>query len=572
MGLILPLIYTILYLVLTSIIFKNKKIITLLPVSIIISILVVYIFSLFTKISIAFYISLFIGIITLIYCLIKKDKDLLKRWMDKDNIWIIIIYILIVLISFNKGFHGWDDYSHWGIMVKESLRLDTFYSIEESTLSIHKDYPPLATLYEIMWVKIIGSYSEAYLIRATTFLGVSFLTPVFDDKNNYLKLAIIFVTTCIFKDLSFLFYQTIYTDVLLSLSISYSLYQTFKKTFDISDLIILALSLSFLVLIKQVGFVFYILCLFSLLINIIFNKIKINKNFIILLLPIIFYKSWDIYISMFEMPIQFSVDLKSLFGFIRILLFKEGESYQYIAGINYLNAIFTKGIFLNLSYVFWVIVFTLILGYISKKDKFNKGIIYFLGALGYSYLMLILYMYSFGPYEGPNLASFDRYLNTYLYVGVILIMYDVCINSIKIQLIYLILGILISNVNLINLKPAFTYESWGNYLYEDYNKILRHIDKDRSIYIVVENDNGIVREMMSYYLNPIYVHGGNIEGITLDEFKSSILSSGYLYVLRSNDYIYENYLYPALKIDYIENGTLFKIEGNFEEIVATKVE
>ena len=48
---------------------------------------------------------------------------------------------------------------------------------------------------------------------------------------------------------------------------------------------------------------------------------------------------------MFEMPIQFSVDLKSLFGFIRILLFKEGESYQYIAGINYLNAIFTKGIF-----------------------------------------------------------------------------------------------------------------------------------------------------------------------------------------------------------------------------------
>ena len=145
--------------------------------------------------------------------------------------------------------------------------------------------------------------------------------------------------------------------------------------------------------------------------------------------------------------------------------------------------------------------------------------------------MLILYMYSFGPYEGPNLASFDRYLNTYLYVGVILIMYDVCINSIKIQLIYLILGILISNVNLINLKPAFTYESWGNYLHEDYNKILRHIDKDRSIYIVVENDNGIVREMMSYYLNPIYVHGGNIEGITLDEFKSSILSSGYLYVL-----------------------------------------
>ena len=57
--------------------------------------------------------------------------------------------------------------------------------------------------------------------------------------------------------------------------------------------------------------------------------------------------------------------------------------------------------------------------------------------------MLILYMYSFGPYEGPNLASFDRYLNTYLYV-VILIMYDVCINSIKIQLIYLILEYLFS--------------------------------------------------------------------------------------------------------------------------------
>ena len=53
----------------------------------------------------------------------------------------IVIYAFIFFLNYNRGFSQWDEISHWGPMVKEMFRLDKFYSVAESALSVHKDYP-----------------------------------------------------------------------------------------------------------------------------------------------------------------------------------------------------------------------------------------------------------------------------------------------------------------------------------------------------------------------------------------------------------------------------------------------
>ncbi len=571
MGIILPFLYTSLCLLaLSSIV--NIKLLKLLPISIVVSILIFYVLCIFLNIDYAFLILNIIIFIFFIYFLyklfLKKDKDLLKIIKDKDNLWIMILYVFVIFINFNKGFNGWDDYSHWGVMVKESLRLNKLYSVNESMLTIHKDYPPLQTLYQIIWVKLCNGYSEAYLLRASLFLSLSFLVS-FIEKNKLINIVIVLITSCFFKEISFLMYQTIYTDPILAISIAYCIIILVNEKNNIIKII----SLIFLIMIKQIGFVFFVLCLAIYFFNKLLNKNKINiSDILLVVLPCIFYKSWGIYISQFLMPKQFEVGLKEIVNFYKVFYLPK-DTWQYISATNYLNSVFHRNIFLNFSYITSLLIISILIFILYIKDR-KKSILlagfYIIGGIGYGLLMLILYTTSFGPFEGVILASFERYLTTYLFVGIILIMFELFNMDFKYKVVYIILGIFISSSNLINLKPQLVYNSWGNYLYNDVVKIKNGVENDRGVYLISNNDNGSIPTIVRYYLNPMIVHSFN-EGISLEEFKNNILSVGYIYIIRYDSYLYENYLYPAMKIDYFEEGALYKIEGSIDDIVASKV-
>ena len=102
--------------------------------------------------------------------------------------------------------------------------------------------------------------------------------------------------------------------------------------------------------------------------------------------------------------------------------------------------------------------------------RFNRNSIalslsYVIGAGGYVCTMLILYLIAFDKYEAPRLASFDRYMNTYLYMGTTLVlMISIYINScknhraIRYLAVVLILCLFVEPGNLKQLKPRFKIE------------------------------------------------------------------------------------------------------------------
>jgi hypothetical protein len=52
-----------------------------------------------------------------------------------------------------------------------------------------------------------------------------------------------------------------------------------------------------------------------------------------------------------------------------------------------------------------------------KKHAWTLPFVYLFGSFGYAFAMLLLYVFCFGEKEGPALASFDRYMISYLLTG-----------------------------------------------------------------------------------------------------------------------------------------------------------
>ena len=88
---------------------------------------------LFHTFHIGFFINLLFPVAFILLLFIKyKKKELteFKRLFFSNGFYsFIIIYIFIYIFDFYRVFTKWDEFSHWGVMVKEMIRLDKFYSV-----------------------------------------------------------------------------------------------------------------------------------------------------------------------------------------------------------------------------------------------------------------------------------------------------------------------------------------------------------------------------------------------------------------------------------------------------------
>lgn len=102
--------------------------------------------------------------------------SLKTSWADGVFVF-TLLYLFYFLADGGKRFIYWDDYSHWGMFVKESLRLDALYA--ESPLPFrHKDYVPAATLVEVIWCRLCGRFSEGNVFRALHVFMFSMMLPL----------------------------------------------------------------------------------------------------------------------------------------------------------------------------------------------------------------------------------------------------------------------------------------------------------------------------------------------------------------------------------------------------------
>lgn len=163
-------------------------------------------------------------------------KSVGENYLSNGFFAFIALFVFFGVLDFGRHFWAWDEFDHWGVMIKEILRLDDFYCIEKANLYAHRDYPPFSSLFMSLWCMLRGKYDEGLVTTAIHVLEFSMVTlPVMDwykgkrtgVKNGieqfFNSLVLIFsLAVFIMSFDKYGIFGTVYPDILMPIFMVYS--------------------------------------------------------------------------------------------------------------------------------------------------------------------------------------------------------------------------------------------------------------------------------------------------------------------------------------------------------------
>ncbi len=451
----------------------KKRFEIIVPFTYILSVFIIYIFTYFNQLRLGYIITLVIGLLSVIYITFKclKDNVFKKEFLNNYLTIGTFIFLLLVIYSFvlyqHKGFEACDEFMHWGTMVRETFRLNGFYSLPESILRTHKDYPPFFCLLETMWCLFAGTYKEPYVYMGLVTFMWSLFMPLFSkydyrNKKDIVKSFLLLIAIVLFglinsrtvtaSDWAFM-YNTIYVDWTLCIFLAFNLFFIYRnKEYDNVFYFLITLSFTTLIFMKQMGIPFYMLSMLYLVLKMcLVDKKKFDINFLVctIIVPILAFITWKHIISTYGIVGQFNVGetIKSLFDSNKVID-PNLPLYRPTVFKYFISQIIKRPLFLHPFKMPFFVVIAIQSIFLIKNNRY-LGAVYLFGSLAYSFTMLILYLFSFSYEEALELASFDRYMNSYLICGfaLCLMIASTKFTSIKSSIIIIIVTLLFVEFN-----------------------------------------------------------------------------------------------------------------------------
>ncbi len=153
---------------------------TVLPLTLCLSILLMYgsqhLFSTYRFGYCLLILCALLALLLMVLLCLRKSDALSRFVFTPGMIAYLVVCLVAVFILFGRRYSDYDELSHWGMMLKESLRLDRFACVNESNQLWHKDYPPFSTLFMLIWCKFTG-FSEGVSTIAMQVLTMSLILP-----------------------------------------------------------------------------------------------------------------------------------------------------------------------------------------------------------------------------------------------------------------------------------------------------------------------------------------------------------------------------------------------------------
>lgn len=546
-------------------------------VAFIMNLLTMYFTGLFGNLRLGLLLSSVVIVVALVKMVLRKTdwRKQISTFFSFSFFLVLLLYSLLFLWHRYQAFSAWDEFMHWGVMIKESLRLNQFYTVGESLLKVHKDYPPLPSLIGVFWNLLSRSYQESHCFHgASVFMSVLFIAGIEEKKKTtQLILVFLFILLQFFPYVEYqTFLKTIYADVLLASLAAFCMSQSTKNLSKFPDYVLLTLSLIALILTKQMAIFFIGLCLMFMLI-VTFNNQRCNylsyaKIFLMFACVFAFLLMWKGYISQFPLQQQFHSKDLSLSSFVEILQGNFQKPWQANTLQNYFNALWNYPLLQNIAfsaYIPLVVLLLIIFSITSKRKTITVALL--LGAIGYAFAMLLLYLFSFDSYEAPRLASYPRYLNTYLYFMLLMILYFLDGQKALITLGFSLLAL--TNIkSFIPPQERDAYYHQENYL-QLFHEIEEHTRENDNILLLSQYQDGTVLILNYRYphhhFEVLSLGKEKYEGdpyskdFSLEEYQLFLQNYHYLYIYQiENEYI-ERYWKPSTN-ELLLTGRLYKLK------------
>jgi hypothetical protein len=408
--------------------------------------LVLYLFSLFNQLLIGFWVVLaVIGLATIASCvLLIRDRQLVShlRSLLSPGLAIFVAFALFsFLLTRGMQLSSWDEFSHWGTIVKATFLYDAIGPYNPVALNF-RSYPPSLSLFEYFVTKLGGAWLEGNLFFAYQLIIWSLFTP-FLAQLTWRRWGQVIVVVPLMFIAPLAFFNSLNVtliDPLLGMLFGYALAITYVGNILQWRLALhVGLGIFMLTLAKDAGTFMAALVVALYLIRLLGAKKTspdewswkrfIALGFIPTLCLLVSNQSWAALVREKVASPAFSnpIDLVAFFGAFR----GEGPAYwQEILstfGFGVSSYLINSGGSFALAQVPLLLLFVLVLSglefVVSRRmgRKFGLALIGLTtgGAIVYTIGLLALYLFRFGEWEAVRLASYERYLGTY-WTGIVL--------------------------------------------------------------------------------------------------------------------------------------------------------
>lgn len=498
-------------------------------------VLFLYYFALFDFLIFGAYAALCLGLALILFYLLSKK---LSFKSFKKNILVILLItlpfiIFYISISSQFKFLLWDEFSFWAS--SQRLIFETDQLFKENSPIFFKSYPPSQQLFQYYFTKIFF-WSEKNVLYAQIFWILSALLCVSSSLiSDSLRLSITFLISCTFLYFFRYNFSTIYSDALLSVCFAAAVALAYSQKPQYLNTILFSIVISSLILIKEIGILlalvaFTIFCT-SRFITLYQSNSSYRNSLLSLFTPTLSIlmciwltlKSWTWYTASINAPRDFVLPSLSIFtepSFQTRILNTLNEFILRVTKPGYLsilenNLSLGPSLVVLLSTIIVLCVVLIVRSPSAQRLKISVALsILFFGFFGYLFALLYSYLFVFTEYEGIRLASFERYLSSYLLAWLLIIfsllseLFFKIYNkkSFTLFLCFFILFSYLIPKNFINDVKSIHSSGHDFELFEDINKfaleIKPHLNASDKVFFIAQNSNGLERVMFYYAMLP----------------------------------------------------------------------
>ncbi len=571
----------------------------------------------FNRLSIGIYAGIIITFIMFTIYIVKNlisgknnSVNILNYSKDLWNNGLMIftfLYIFCFITNQDKKFISWDEFSHWGMFLKESLRLDSFYC-NSPLYFAHKDYVPSITLFETLWCRLSLRFSESDAYRAIQIFMYAMLLPMFehfseckDKLIRFCAVAFVSLVQLIFSTATaFFFYHSIYPDVAVGILFYWCVYEAYRKNNDDGyQLAILTIGLSVLVLSKMTAMALLPLVVVMIIAKHFFiSQKRPTAKYCLLMIPAfsIPIALWMAFNKYVENHLGKSGKIQSYGGMsltsVKDVFFSFGNSpISYLDEVKhaYIDALFHRDVLIHGTYIAIfstiIILFFFMANY--EKNDSNKKKIKFAGiwSLGtgifHTLLMYFLYATQFDEYEAVHVCSYERYMGALiisLLLFLIAIYYESEIWKTHTKVYYMVVLFLAADLAFLH-PEAFDQALPGSITQDDEENAPFTSESSTIINSTTENDKiFIIRRDGSmehvwkdkYYCSPRVLEGGSIGpdvkengdsfDMSVSEFIETLKKYDYIFFIELDDVFKHKYSEAFYDPSLLESRTIHKIK------------
>lgn len=562
----------------------KKRIEEVIPISVVLITIIIFIVGIFNNLKLGVYLVEIFSILSIIFNIkcfykAKKEKKLIntiKEIFTPGLLIYIILYIICISINKDRLFDDYDEYNHWGLILKNMFYYNGYGTLSNSRVTFN-EYPPFTACFSYLLLNIKGTYIEELAIVAQNLLYLSFIIPITNNikfslkleniKKTILILAFIIITPLIYFHA---FFSNILVDGLLGILFGIGLYIIYQNTNELLyKNIILTCILIAICLIKSIGIFF---CLIIIIINLIYlikskNTKEIKLFLKLLIIPLILITTW----------------------FIKVRISNQGTEWNYKDAVNFeyhqkndktIKEKFKKSFFetadittrqLTLFTVILILIiyscYTYSIVDIKDKKKYKYFIIaHSLGIIIFMLGLLWMYLTLFIEEEATILACYWRYTSTVMISWTMF--NNIIISKHKNSLLSFVILLLIFSWFCPTkiLKERFIEREKNTTAIKEAHKEFLTIEKyseiikDDKVYFVSKLMNPFIMKINKYNFFDINIGNDNADlSCSVESFANILKEEKYKYV-----YIYKVFFdfelnYQSIFEDPIIEDSLYKV-------------